>query len=152
MSDKIARLGIERDNDLMYYIKNGDVWATPRKQRGQPKGKARKVAAAGLEMDYSKYIYYLDGDGDVARKARHLGGGGKKSAKTKTPSPKATKTAKMTSPAGGGGGKSPAQLEREIEECLARAKKPGNGNGGTTNGNGAAVASKRGGKKKKARR
>jgi hypothetical protein len=148
MSDKITRLGIERDNDLMYYIKNGDVWATPRKQKGQPKGKAQKVAAAGLEMDYSKYIYYLDGDGDVARKERHLGGGGKRakttSAKTSAKTPPKT-SAKTTAPAGGGaGGKSPAQLEREIKECLAQAKKP--------NGNGAAPASKRGGKKKKTRR
>ena len=42
MGEKIAKLGIKRDNDLMYYIKNGDVWATPRKKPGQPKGKAAK--------------------------------------------------------------------------------------------------------------
>ena len=47
-AEKIAKLGIKRDNDLMYYIKNGDVWATPRKKPGQPKGKASKVAAAGV--------------------------------------------------------------------------------------------------------
>ena len=75
MAEKIARLGIERDNDLMYYIKNGDVWATPRKKPGQPKGKPQKVAAAGVDLDYSQYIYFLDGDGDVARKARATGGG-----------------------------------------------------------------------------
>ena len=46
MGEKIAKLGIKRDNDLMYYIKNGDVWATPRKKPGQPKGKASKVASA----------------------------------------------------------------------------------------------------------
>lgn len=82
MGEKIAKLGIKRDNDMMYYIKNGDVWATPRKKPGQPKGKAAKVAAAGVEMDYSKYLYYLDGDGDVARKERQVGGSKrKKSAK-----------------------------------------------------------------------
>jgi len=82
MGEKIAKLGIKRDNDLMYYIKNGDVWATPRKKPGQPKGKAAKVAAAGVEMDYSKFLYYLDGDGDVARKERQVGGSKrKKSAK-----------------------------------------------------------------------
>lgn len=82
MGEKIAKTGIKRDNDLMYYIKNGDVWATPRKKPGQPKGKAAKVAAAGVEMDYSKYLYYLDGDGDVARKERQVGGSKrKKSAK-----------------------------------------------------------------------
>ena len=86
MGEKIAKLGIKRDNDLMYYIKNGDVWATPRKKPGQPKGKAAKVAAAGVEMDYSKFLYYLDGDGDVARKERQVGGSKrKKSAKASAP-------------------------------------------------------------------
>jgi hypothetical protein len=57
------------------------VWATPRKKPGQPKGKAAKVAAAGVEMDYSKYLYYLDGDGDIARKERQVGGSKRKSSK-----------------------------------------------------------------------
>ena len=78
MGEKIAKLGIKRDNDLMYYIKTGDVWATPRKKPGMPKGKAAKVAPAGIEMDYSKYLYYLDGDGDVARKERQVGGSKRK--------------------------------------------------------------------------
>ncbi|HEX2686224.1 MAG TPA: hypothetical protein VHN14_06380 [Kofleriaceae bacterium] len=81
MGEKIAKTGIKRDNDLMYYIKNGDVWATPRKKPGQPKGKAQKVASAGIEMDYSKYLYYLDGEGDVARKERQVGGSKRKTKK-----------------------------------------------------------------------
>src|SRR5882672_12706507 len=86
MGEKIAKTGIKRDNDLMYYIKSGDVWATPRKKPNQPKGKAAKVAAAGIEMDYSKYLYYLDGDGDVARKERQVGGSKrKKTAKAAAP-------------------------------------------------------------------
>ena len=90
MGEKIAKLGIKRDNDMMYYIKSGDVWATPRKKPGQPKGKAAKVAAAGVEMDYSKYLYYLDGDGDVARKERQVGGSKrKKGAAKKAPAKKA---------------------------------------------------------------
>ena len=150
MSDKIARLGIERDNDLMYYIKDGDVWATPRKQKGQPKGKAKKIAAAGLELDYSKYIYFLDGDGDVARKARALGGG-----KRKAKVPKAAKPSKAAAspPArkahetvwSGKGKKSEAQLDAEIAECLAMAKKGTNGNGGNGNGNGAKKGNGNGG-------
>ena len=64
---------------MMYYIKTGDVWATPRKKPNQPKrSKAAKVAAAGIEMDYSKYLYYLDGDGDVAHKERQVGGSKRK--------------------------------------------------------------------------
>jgi hypothetical protein len=109
MGEKIAKLGIKRDNDLMYYIKKGDVWATPRKKPNQPKGKAAKVADAGVEMDYSKYLYYLDGDGDVARKERQVGGskrkksaksapkkaksGGKKGAAKKAPAKKTAKKA-----------------------------------------------------------
>ena len=95
MGEKIAKLGIKRDNDMMYYIKSGDVWATPRKKPGQPKGKAAKVAAAGIDMDYSKYLYYLDGDGDVARKERQVGGSKRKSSK-KAAAPKKAKSAKKT--------------------------------------------------------
>jgi hypothetical protein len=92
-AEKIAKTGIKRDNDLMYYIKNGDVWATPRKKPGQPKGKASKVAAAGVEMDYSKYLYYLDSDGDVARQARQVGGSKRKKSAKAAPK-KAAKPAK----------------------------------------------------------
>lgn len=91
MGEKIAKTGIKRDNDLMYYIKKGDVWATPRKKPGQPKGKATKVADANIEMDYSKYLYYLDGDGDVARKERQVGGSKRKKSKA---APKKAKSAK----------------------------------------------------------
>ena len=108
MGEKIAKLGIKRDNDMMYYIKSGDVWATPRKKPGQPKGKAAKVAAAGLEMDYSKYLYYLDGDGDVARKERQVGGtkrakkASKAAAPKKAKKPAAKKTAKKAGKKAGG--------------------------------------------------
>ena len=105
MGEKIAKLGIKRDNDLMYYIKKGDVWATPRKKPGQPKGKASKVADAGIEMDYSKYLYYLDGDGDVARKERQVGGSKRKAKKGAAKAKKggAKKTAaKKTAKKGGG--------------------------------------------------
>ena len=117
MGEKIAKLGIKRDNDLMYYIKNGDVWATPRKRPGAPKGKASKVAGAGISMDYSKYLYYLDGDGDVARKERQVGGSKRKSKKpakkaAKKPAKKAAKkpakkAAKKPAKKGGKKGKRP---------------------------------------------
>ncbi len=114
MGDKIAKLGIKRDNDLMYYIKGGDVWATPRKKPGQPKGKATKVAQAGIEMDYSKYLYYLDGDGDIARKERQVGGSKRKSKKApakKAPAKKAApkKAAPKKGAAKKGAAKKPAK-------------------------------------------
>jgi len=140
MSDKIARLGIERDSDMMYYIKNGDVWAVPRKQKGQPKGKPEKVASTGLEMDYSRYIYFLDGDGDVARKERALGGG-----RRKAKAPKPTRAAKPSAApsAPRTRKKSEAQLDREIEECLAKARRGGNANGGKIAGKPAAKKKRR---------
>jgi hypothetical protein len=116
MGEKIAKLGIKRDNDMMYYIKSGDVWATPRKKPGQPKGKAAKVASAGIEMDYSKYLYYLDGDGDVARKERQVGGSKRKKASKAAPAKKAAKPAK----------KAPAKK--------AAAKKTGGGKKGAKKG------------------
>jgi hypothetical protein len=119
MGEKIAKLGIKRDNDLMYYIKKGDVWATPRKKPGQPKGKASKVADAGVEMDYSTYLYYLDGDGDVARKERQVGGSkrkgtakkaAKKPAAKKAP---AKKAAAKKAPAKKAGGKKGAAKKKK---------------------------------------
>jgi len=145
MSEKIARLGIERDNDLMYYIKSGDVWASPRAQKGRPKGKPKKVAATGIDLDYSRYIYFLDADGDVARKARALGGGKSKASPKKAAkaAPKEKKTARsaitghfvteatakrhpkttVESTVPAHKKKRDAELDRDIEECLARAKK-----------------------------
>ena len=93
MGEKLVKLGIKRDNDMMYYIKSGDVYAVPRKKPGQPKGKAQKVANAGIEMDYSKYLYYLDGDGDVARKERQVGGSKRKSSGRKAAPKKAARSA-----------------------------------------------------------
>ena len=93
MAEKVAKTGVSRDNDFMYFIKKGDVWRVPRKKPGQPKGKADKVAAAGVEMDYGKYIYFLDSDGDIARQARQVGGSKRKSKKA-APKKAAKKPAK----------------------------------------------------------
>src|SRR3954464_1939442 len=111
MGEKIAKTGIKRDNDLMYYIKSGDVWATPRKKPGQPKGKAQKVAAANIEMDYSKFLYYLDGDGDVARKERQVGGTkrAKKATKAVAKKPAAKKAAAKKPAAKKAAAKKPAK-------------------------------------------
>jgi hypothetical protein len=113
MGEKISKTGIKRDNDLMYYIKTGDVWATPRKKPGQPKGKASKVATAGIEMDYSKYLYYLDGDGDIARKERQVGGSKRKSKKKKS-----------------GGAKKSAPKKAAKKPAKKAAKKPAKKAGG----------------------
>ena len=80
MAEKVARTGVKREKDFMYYIKNGAVWKVPRKQPGVAKGKPEKVVDAGVTQDFN-YIYFLDKDGDVARAKRAVGGQKRKKTK-----------------------------------------------------------------------
>jgi hypothetical protein len=89
MAEKVAKLGVKREKDFMYYIKGGAVWKVPRKQPGQAKGKSEKVADAGVSQD-TNYIYFLDKDGDVARAKRAIGGQRRKKTAAKA-AKKATK-------------------------------------------------------------
>ena len=100
MAEKVARVGVTRDNNFMYYIKGGDVWRVRRKQPGVSKGKAEKVASTGATMD-NNFIYFLDRDGDVARAKRAVGGQKRKAAK-KAPAKKAAKKSKAKAKKSGG--------------------------------------------------
>jgi hypothetical protein len=97
MAEKVAKLGVKREKDFMYYIKGGAVWKVPRKQPGQAKGKSERVHDAGVNQDVN-YIYFLDKDGDVARAKRAIGGQKRKkttakAAKKATKKPAAKKAA-----------------------------------------------------------
>jgi hypothetical protein len=83
MAEKVAKLGIGREKDFMYYVKDGGVWKVQRKQPGVPKGRPEKVADGGFEMD-TNYIYFVDRDGDVARAKRAVGGQKRKKSARKT--------------------------------------------------------------------
>lgn len=93
-AEKVFKAGIQRDNDLMYYVKGGDIWAVPRKQPGKPVGKAKLAVKAGIEPDYDKYLYFVDSDGDISRKERQVGGtlGSKRRSKSKAKAGKAGKS------------------------------------------------------------
>jgi hypothetical protein len=97
MAEKVAKLGIGREKDFMYYVKDGGVWKVQRKQPGVPKGRPEKVADGGFEMD-TNYIYFVDRDGDVARAKRAVGGQKRKKAgrgaSKKRRAPKGKKTTK----------------------------------------------------------
>jgi hypothetical protein len=67
--EKVALLSIAREDDWMYYVKDGGVWKVQRAGRGVPKGRPSLVADGGFQMD-SDFIYFLDQDGDVARTKR----------------------------------------------------------------------------------
>ena len=77
---KVAKLGIKRDNNYLYYIKQGDVWAVPRKRPGMKKGKPKKIEAAGAKME-TGFIYFLDKAGDIARVKAAVGGQKRKAKK-----------------------------------------------------------------------
>ena len=93
MAEKVAKLGVKREKDFMYYIKGGAVWKVPRKQPGQAKGKSEKVHDAGVSQDVN-YIYFLDKDGDVARAKRAIGG--QKRKKTAAKADKQFRTVEFT--------------------------------------------------------
>ncbi|HXU02383.1 MAG TPA: hypothetical protein VN903_15560 [Polyangia bacterium] len=99
MREKVAKLGVQREKDFMYYVKDGGVWKVPRKQPGVEKGRPEKVADGGFAMD-TNYIYFVDKQGDVSRAKRAVGGQKrKKAARAKKKS--ARKASRKTKAKGG---------------------------------------------------
>jgi len=110
MAEKVAKLGVAREKDFMYYVKDGAVWKVQRKQPGVPKGRPEKVADGGFQMD-TNYIYFVDRDGDVARAKRAIGGQKrKKTAKTAKRRPAAKKAA-------------PKKAAKAVKKSASKAKK-----------------------------
>jgi hypothetical protein len=68
MAKKLFKTKIQRDKDHMYYIKDGAIWAAPMKRAGKKGGRKVKIEqfTAPGTLDYSKNMYFIDGDGDVA--------------------------------------------------------------------------------------
>jgi len=119
MAEKVAKLGVTREKDFMYYVKDGAVWKVQRKQPGVPKGKSEKVADGNFQMD-TDFIYFVDKDGDVSRAKRAVGGqkrkntkGAAKAAKAKPAAKAAKKPAKAA--------KKPAKAAKKLAKA---AKKP----------------------------
>lgn len=74
MAQVIARTKVKRDNSkFVYYVKSGAVWQAPRKGS---RGKKKIVTRWGSpsDMDYSKFIYFVDRSGNVAQARRSSGG------------------------------------------------------------------------------
>src|SRR5947208_621867 len=112
MAEKVAKLGIGREKDFMYYVKDGGVWKVQRKQPGVPKGRPEKVEDGGFEMD-TNYIYFVDRDGDVARAKRAVGGQKRK----KKPARAAAKKRKAPKKAASKGKK------KAVKKAAAKSKK-----------------------------
>ncbi len=115
MAEKVAKLGVNREKDFMYYVKDGAVWKVQRKQPGVPKGRPEKVADGGVEMD-TNYIYFVDRDGDIARAKRAVGG--QKRKKTARGKAKAAPKKKAATK------KKPAPKKKLAKKKAASKKKP----------------------------
>ena len=113
MAEKVAKLGVTREKDFMYYVKDGAVWKVQRKQPGVPKGKPEKVADGNFQMD-TDFIYFVDKDGDVSRAKRAVGGQKRKNTKAKKPAAKAAKKPAMAAkkPAKKAAGRKPAKMAK----------------------------------------
>jgi len=104
MAEKLAKLGVKREKDFLYYIKDGAVWKVRAKRANQSAGKPEKVVDAGIDQRDTSYMYFLDKDGDVARSKRSVGGQRRKkagkAAKKSAPkkAKKAAKKAKKAAP------------------------------------------------------
>lgn len=139
MAEKVAKLGVSREKDFMYYVKDGAVWKVQRKQPGVPKGKPEKVEDGGFEMD-TDYIYFVDKDGDVSRAKRAIGGQRRKKSARKPAARKATRpkaTAKKSAAKKSAARKPPAKSAMKKSKATRSKSSP---------------AAKRGAKKKKTRR
>jgi hypothetical protein len=68
MAEKLAKVGVKRQANYLYFIdKQGDVSRTKAARGGKKGGTKEKVLKVGLKKDNNTYIYFLDGAGDVAR-------------------------------------------------------------------------------------
>lgn len=68
LTEKVQRVGVKREGDRIYYVKDGDIWSAPR--RPAKKDGPALVRKVGLVADHLTYLYFVDGDGDIARKRR----------------------------------------------------------------------------------
>jgi len=67
MAEKIAKIGVKREEGYLYFIdKNGDVSKAKMARGGKKGGKPTKVAKAGVKKEKG-YLYFLDKNGDVSR-------------------------------------------------------------------------------------
>jgi hypothetical protein len=78
MAEKVAKVGVKKQNGYLYFIdKQGDIsCATMARGGGKAKKGSKKVAKVGVKKDKG-YLYFVDKNGDVSR-AKMVRGGRKK--------------------------------------------------------------------------
>ena len=126
MAEKLAKLGVKREKDFLYYIKDGAVWKVRAKRSNQAAGKPEKVVDAGIDQRDTSYMYFLDKDGDVARSKRSVGGQKrKKTVKAKKPAASKTKKpAKKAAPKKTAAKKTAAKKKAPAKKAAAKKAAP----------------------------
>jgi len=67
MAEKVAKAGVKRQKDYLYFVdKQGDVSRAKMARGGKKGGKPEKVAKVGVKKQ-SGYLYFVDKAGDVSR-------------------------------------------------------------------------------------
>ena len=80
MAEKVAKLGVKREDGYLYFIdKDGDVSRSVMARGGKKGGKTSKVAKAGVKKE-SGFLYFLDKNGDISRAKMSRGGQKRKKA------------------------------------------------------------------------
>ena len=67
MSERVKKIGVEREDGFLYYIdKDGDVARVQMARGGKKGGKPKKVEKTGIKKEKG-YLYFLDKHGDISR-------------------------------------------------------------------------------------
>ena len=78
MSEKVAKVGVKRQDGFLYFIdKAGDVSRAKMARGGKKGGKVEKVTKVGVKKAEG-FLYFLDKSGDVSRAKMVRRGKGKK--------------------------------------------------------------------------
>ena len=139
MAEKVEKLGVTRDKDFMYYVKDGAVWRVQRKQPGVPKGRPEKVVDGIFQMD-TDFIYFVDKDDDVSRAKRAIGGQKRKKSARKAKRASVSKKKAAKKPAARKSASSAKGKGKKMSKMSKPSKKPAKK---------AASAKKKGGKKRR---
>jgi uncharacterized protein YcgL (UPF0745 family) len=78
MAEKVAKVGVKRQDGYLYFIdKNGDASRVKMARGGKKGGKPEKVAKVGVKKEEG-YLYFIDKAGDISRAKMVRRGKGKK--------------------------------------------------------------------------
>ncbi|MBT3392433.1 MAG: hypothetical protein HN833_03815 [Elusimicrobiaceae bacterium] len=70
MAEKVLKVGLEMENDHIYWIdKDGDISCVKAARGRKKQGKAKKAAKCGIKKDNKKFIYFVK-KGDIYQAKR----------------------------------------------------------------------------------